>query len=287
MKIKDLGGKWFSVYTACLKKYRVKEAAAVARAYRPRKLYKYVSFSSTYWRDNTSKYQIPFNMPSQFNDPFDSRWFLNYDKIWSERFGEIGQRWQREDHFDDETYRCVIATNEEDLMYLHDLFCISCFSTTPYSNPMWGYYGEKHTGFCLEYDTALLPKEMQIMLPVVYTDVPFDASMLLDMRGIDDEYAFICPSLFKSAEWSHEKEWRIFIKNKNYTEPKILCAPNSITGVYFGFRAYSDERDELEMWAINNNIPVHQIERAYGTFELLSENIDDVRSEKPLKGLLI
>lgn len=289
MKINELGDAWLDVYTACLEKYRVKEAAAIARYYQPRKIYKYFSFTSKHWQNNVFDYQIVFNVPSSFNDPHDSRWFLDYDKILKERYKEIGEDWEKEALFsNDEMRKNMIQLYEEDLLYLHDLFCISCFSTTPYSSLMWGHYGNKHTGFCLEYDVSLLPNALRLLLPIVYIDVPFDASMILDMRDIDDKYAFICPSLFKSSEWKYEKEWRIFLPCNDEELPRIMTAPAAITGVYLGYRSYgAKERSELENWATENQISLHQIERLYGSFELVSDSIEDIRFAKKRKGLLI
>ena len=68
---------------------------------------------------------------------------------------------------------------------------------------------------------------------------PFDASMILDMRGIEDSLAMLCPYLFKSADWKYEKEWRIFVKNKSEgQQPLILNAPNAISRVYMGLKSY-------------------------------------------------
>ena len=103
-------------------------------------------------------------------------------------------------------------------------FFVSCFSTIQYSNPMWGHYADKHTGFCIEYDVSLLPKEMQLLLPVVYVERPYDASKILDMRDIDDKFACICPSLFKSIDWKYENEWRIFIPTKGNYETLVVPA---------------------------------------------------------------
>ena len=139
MKISDLGMHWPIAYEKCLYAYKMKEAAAIANYYKPTKVYKYYSFDSPYW-----EFEIAFNVPSKFNDPLDSRWFLNYKEILKARFEEDGEEWS------EEKYHIVSEQiYEEDLMYLRDLFFVSCFSTTPYSNPMWGHYSNKHTGFCL------------------------------------------------------------------------------------------------------------------------------------------
>ena len=56
-----------------------------------------------------------------------------------------------------------------------------------------------------------------------------------------------------------------------------------------GFYSYkfTEQRKAIENWARQKNIPMHQIERTYLSFALTSDNIDDIRSPKPIKGLLI
>ena len=284
MKISELGTNWPIAYEKCLYAFKMKEAAAIANYYKPKKVYKYYSFDSQYWKQNIFDFEIAFNVPSEFNDPLDSRWFLNYKEILKARFEDNGEEWS------EEKYHIVSEQlYEEDLMYLRDMFFVSCFSTTPYSNPMWGHYANKHTGFCLEYDVASLPKEMQLLLPVVYVEKPYDASKILDMRGIDDENARLCPSLFKSKDWIYENEWRAFISTKGSDETLVIPAVGSITGIYFGFYSYkfAQQRKTIESWASKESIPMHQIERSYLSFELTSDTIDDIRSSKPIKGLLI
>lgn len=284
MKISEFGDRWTIAYARCLYAFKMKEAAAIAKYYRPTKIYKYYSFNSPYWSKNIFDFEIAFNTPSSFNDPLDSRWFLNYEDILKARLKDIGEEWSKEKYGD-----VNITLYEEDLLYLHHLFFVSCFSTTPYSNLMWGHYSDKHTGFCLEYDVASFPKEMQLLLPVVYVNKPYDASKIIDMRGIDDKFATICPSLFKSMDWKYENEWRVFIPTNNNFKTLVIPAVGSITGIYFGLRSYefSEQRDKIEGWANEKSIPMYQIERSYLSFELTSDNIADIRSSKPIKGLLI
>lgn len=284
MKISELGDKWQTAYKQCLYSFKMREAAAIARHYRPTKIYKYYSLCSPYWSKNIFDFEIAFNVPSKFNDPLDSRWFLNYEDILKERFRDIGQEWSREKYGD-----INFTLYEEDLLYLRNKFLISCFSTTPHSNLMWGHYAEKHTGFCLEYDVALLPEEMQLVLPVVYVEKPYDASKILDMRGITDKYAPICPSLFKSMDWKYEKEWRVFIASNNIFDTKIIRAGGSITGIYFGLRSFEfcEQRNQIEAWANERNISIYQIERSYLSFDLISESMADIRSSNHMKGFLI
>ena len=124
-------------------------------------------------------------------------------------------------------------------------------------------------------------------MPVVYTDTPFDSSMILDMRGIDDKFASLCPLLFKSKDWAYEKEWRVILPGADYTIPHIVAVPHAITGVFLGINSYSNERDELEEWAERNGIPTHQMQRYYCSFDLVSDPISEIIEKHHHSGLLI
>lgn len=287
MKLSELGKDWFRAYEYCVRHYKTREAAAIAKHYRPQKLYKYYSFESMYWEENTFKSELAFNLPEDFNDPLDSRWFLDYETILRERFRDIGEDWSTSLIGDDSSFQSMIQLYEEDLMPLRNMFCLCCFSKTPSSNLMWGHYANKHTGFCLEYDVSRFPKECQVVLPVIYTEEPFDASMILDMRGIEDKYAALSPLLFKSKDWSYEKEWRAIISNDGGTIPIIKSVPGAISGVYLGLNAYGDNRNKLEEWADNNGIPAYQMERSYLSFDLIFELTSDIKANRSSKGFIV
>ena len=286
MKIPELGPKWFDAYENCLRHYQVKKAVAISRYYQPKKLYKYISFASSHWRENVFDGQIAFSLPSEFNDPFDSRWFLDYEKIIKSRFQREGETCPVE-LLNEESFQNYINLSEEDTLYIRYAYCLTCFSSTPHSNLMWGHYANKHKGVCLEYDLSRLPNSMKLIMPVVYTDKPFDATELWDMDRVDDQYAVLCPLLFKSADWSYEKEWRAIIRNKNYVTPYIEKTKNAITGIYYGFRAFGKERTEIEEWAKKNEIQTYQLERTYMSYDFLSEPMEDLRLNNSSKGLLI
>lgn len=93
MKIQELGDRWPKAYRYLLEHYQVIDAACIARCYRPKKIYKYYTFNSEYWEKNLYNGEICFNSPSCFNDPLDSRWFMDYDKLLSARFKKIGENW--------------------------------------------------------------------------------------------------------------------------------------------------------------------------------------------------
>ncbi len=289
MRIADLGDNWFHVYQRCLELYDVKRAIQISHFYKPKKLYKYFSFDN-YWIDNLKNGTIVFNSTYNFNDPLDSRWSLDYKYILKSRFKDVGQGTNFVNKFiNDIGKKRLITLYEEDLLYLHDLYRISCFSETPCSNLMWGHYADKHKGFCLEYDVEKLTKELPLLLPVVYTENPFDASDILDMRGIDDKFAVICPALFKSKDWSYEKEWRMIRFDRN-DEIELYNVPDAITGVFLGFNTFSsdvcDKVDKLEKIANEMNITIYRMERSYLSYDLVYSSISDIKNNNG-KGFMI
>lgn len=282
MKIEHLESQWKEVYIRLIEAYHVKPAVAVAQRYRPNKLYKYFNFDP-YWRKNIYGGEIVFNNPSNYNDPMDSRWFLDYERIVEERLKESNGRWN------DAEIRALVRQSiplyEEDLYYLRHLFKISCFSESPCSNLMWGHYADKHRGFCLEYDVEKLESQTSIMLPVIYSEKPFQAWRLIDKKGLDDEFLELIPFLYKSCDWSYEREWRTFIPAE-HDDIVIVPVSNCITGVYFGFKSYSDERTEIEEWAKENGITIYQMERTYCSYDFVYDVADDIKQKKSRKGLL-
>lgn len=286
MRIDELGPHWRKAYKHMADSYQTKYAAAIARYYRPKKLYKFFPFDPQYWRRNIFHGDLVFNYPSSYNDPMDSRWFLDYEKIVKERYKDAGEEWNDEEIKN--LMKCAIPLYEEDLSYLRYLFQISCFSESPCSNLMWGHYGGKHRGFCLEYDVERLALEFPLMLPVIYTQEPFQAWQLIDKRGIDEDLLVeITPYLYKSRDWSYEQEWRVFIppreKDKDTT---IISVQNCITGIFFGLRSFPEERREIEEWAKGHEVTVYQMERIYGSYDFVYDRVDDLRQGKK-KGLLL
>ncbi len=283
MKISELGEKWQDAYEYCILNFKAKEAMSIARHYRPKRIYKYFSFESTYWKKN-AKGDVAFCHPSSFNDPMDSRWFLNYERIIDMRFGKEGAAIEL---VGGEVFSIMKRGYETDFMWLQDMFSVSCFSLTPYSNPMWGHYSSKHFGFCVEYDVDKMDLKNKILAPVLYSDTPFDASKLVDKVGIDDDFSNVCPLVVKSKDWIYEKEWRVFMQNIPENDVVVENMQSAITGIYFGLKSIgSYKRTVVESWAKKQRIPCYQIERDYCSFELISDTIEDVREGK-IKGFIL
>ena len=131
-------------------------------------------------------------------------------------------------------------------------FLTTCLSETSSSILMWSHYADKHTGFCIEYDFNLLPKEEMYLLEylkkVAYKDrFPKlqQTSLVQVVRkranpsfeadpSITQATADVCMEAIvtKNSAWCYEKEWRlVFPKENEGHQQKIPCATKIILGV--------------------------------------------------------
>ena len=112
-----------------------------------------------------------------------------------------------------------------------DILKVSCFCETNTSIPMWAYYGHNHTGLCLEYDISLLKDSQYVkhFFPITYT------------QDRDNENVHF----HKSAEWQHEKEWRVIVSDFEDDYLPLDC----VSAIYFGERFdFSDNSFEKCIW---------------------------------------
>jgi len=287
MKISELSSCWKEVYRISLERFEFVEAAKLATYYKPPYLYKYFSFDE-FWEDNIFNGSICLNTARNFNDPLDAKWFIDYESVIRARYEKEGISWT-ESGISEEFMQNNVQLYEEDLIYLQNLFRIACFSETPYSNLMWGHYAQKHQGFCLEYNTNKISLDLGILMPVLYTEKPYNASMLFDK---EDAYIYDCgcPVVFKSNDWKYEKEWRLLERNFSREDnPKIVSIKDSITGIYLGLnfvrRLGLDEMKKLEIWAAENKIEIYLMEKSYKSYDLVADTLKDVRSSRN-KGII-
>jgi hypothetical protein len=108
---------------------------------------------------------------------------------------------------------------------------VSCFSKNNLNLLMWSHYADSHQGFCLEFDSSILP--FSKAFEVTYkSEIPNISSDILMSEQIGTESIEKLLS-FKSIEWKHEQELRIFHQesNKSYFYPS-----NSLKAIYFGIR---------------------------------------------------
>lgn len=261
----------------------------------PQKLYKYQSFytvdgtKNPYWPENmTGTFHL--SLAKDFEDNNDCKPFINIDKVL--------------DHI--KTILCEspsgyaqiqAAINEAKQYITEDLITniidnfqsqirIGCFTTSLGNTNMWNKYSDSSRGYCIEYDTALNDLFLSSTLPVLYSDHPYDSSLIfadflileLLRKGknrtkenqydrFNGEYSKLCkatyvPLFVKQEElWAFEQEYRMFIlKHRTLPSGKALKQKdilddsgnlnlsNAITGIYLGNR-FKDNPDAERIYS--------------------------------------
>ncbi|NHH86572.1 hypothetical protein CDPAHKCJ_01713 [Cobetia sp. MB87] len=231
----------------------------------PSKIYKFINL------DNMSRViksiednKIYLNSPSNFNDPYDSmcklsiarllivirrqaklhkaikeRLNFNYCKNTSQDISLKLKTFKKEQREN--------LDNEKDriLNRFKDILLISCFTEDYQSVLMWAHYAKNHTGICIEYDISGL-NELHILRrglhPVIYNNKMIDITSLI-FRQLNNQpinlLLILKSTIYKSINWSYEKEWRLLIKksSNNY-----IIAPKP-TKIFLGSKI--DGNNEL------------------------------------------
>lgn len=174
----------------------------------------------------------------------------------------------------------VIRCDYEDYCNkLKNTFRTSCFTTTPYSQLMWGgSYADCHRGFCIEY--TILPEDnkyreiYQNLFPMIYCKTrPNMTERLIKLQdkeitmdGLWDIYSH--GALRKSIDWAFQNEWRLLlpISSKEISDYNVRFFP--ITKVFLGNRMSPKKRSEIIEICKSNSIPYVGVMRNPNIFEM-------------------
>ena len=198
------------------------------------------------------------------NDNFIMRFIIEFNK--SKDFGlAVGKAMQKE-------YKEFIAS-------LKAIFRTVCFSTTPYSQLMWGgAYADNHRGFCLEY--SILPNEKSYeeiyynLFPLIYCKIRPEMSCKL--MGLQDEkitkemlWAIYSNGVLrKSMDWAFQNEWRLVLPMKNDKTINYNVKFFPITKVFLGNRMSYDNRKVIIDICHEKNIPYIGVKRKNSLYEM-------------------
>lgn len=168
--------------------------------------------------------------------------------------------------------------------YLKNIFRITCFATTPYSQLMWGgSYADCHRGFCIEYtilpDNELYRDIYLNLFPMIYCkkreDITERIVRLQDRQWNEDDLwdIYLNGVLRKSFDWAFQNEWRLLMpmKHKDASDYNIQFFP--ITKVFLGNRMPKDKRREIIDICNKKSIPYIGVVRNPGIFEMQSCNV--------------
>lgn len=161
---------------------------------------------------------------------------------------------------------------------LKKTFRTVCFTTTPYSQLMWGgMYANCHKGFCVEYN--IIPNEQRFndifnnLYPVIYCKTrPNMAKRLVGMKDKPPTTETLWDLYFhgvlrKSIDWAFQNEWR-FVLPRNYYNGNYNVEFFPISKVYLGNRMSPERRKEIISICHEKNIPYTGVTRNPEVFEM-------------------
>lgn len=154
-------------------------------------------------------------------------------------------------------YQDVESIVESAIKYMRQQTHVACFSETIRSVTMWSHYADSHKGFALEYDMREYMTQCDKceknkdcpnriftnLYPVIYSRKRYDATSFVDYYVglsygfspiLDDVSFFNKAALYKSPQWSYEKEWRLFLGRKNAHNLPCLTVNLRPTAIYYG-----------------------------------------------------
>lgn len=139
---------------------------------------------------------------------------------------------------------------------------ISCFSECPDSLLMWSHYAGIHTGICIEYNFSNLPitdYANRFVYPVIYAQNFYDATTLLKECSYAPVILPLLASLYKSPEWSYEKEWRMVVAGGLLERDSYFKVPTP-SAIYLGSRINEEDKTKLIQIARSKGIEVGQMQ---------------------------
>ncbi len=199
----------------------------------------------------------------------------------AELSGQDSKKIDKELHDIDANLKLVLRDIKEGI---NKSFAISCFSETPDNVLMWSHYGNKHTGFCVEYDFNKC-KDLDALIrlfPVQYSEnrpsIPASLFDLDDLKNIKVAVSNKCiPDLMmlllsKSDVWQYEKEWRIIGDQAYLIDGHIQFLP-IVSGIYAGANISDGNLSKLICIAKIKKVKLHKYSLDNDKYKLNLEQI--------------
>lgn len=293
--------KWIKEYIKIignvkLKSEKIEDAFLIKYEHIPDKLYRFRPCNK-YALDCLFNSQLYLSSPSNFNDPYDAKPLFNPDIVVELALMNkyVKNCLCKIVGTDDIHSKLFIGRVKKLMSKLQNLLIqeneklgIACFSENDYSNIlMWSHYADCHKGFCLEYDYSKIESENNLtrfICPVVYSDKIYDLSkhifMMIKSYAHPNKPSFnnivnmsIVP-LYKSKEWSYEKEWRL-VYNKELLKINNPCIDFiKPCAIYLGTNIQSKYRSALINYAKTKNIDIFDVLQKGNEYKLVQQKIN-------------
>lgn len=241
--------------------------------YMPQYLYKYCDFNGEYWSGRLDKGELYFSPANKLNDL--SEGYPKIDLKEALREGTklnksvkqgYGIPEKKKLNLNNEQVKEILGGFQEDIR-------IASLSEINNSDSMWDRYADKHKGFCIEYDVRKMSDLKRNMLyKVLYEkekpDITNSVANLSDGAGL-------VSIIFKSNDWTSEKEWRMFKIHKCGTEKEAIkyYFRKEIKAVYLGMNCEEKNKSIIIEWAKKEKKEIYQMSNSYEKYELDSTRI--------------
>lgn len=251
-------------------------------------LYKYYG-NLDYARDLISNRRIHFELPSSYNDIFDSAITIAENSLKNicntsynlcdmvrkngylpPKYNKAIEKCREEIHCDcfslDDMLEFICeecpATDKHLLAktFIETMFPnrkiqadnnkITCFSENNTSLLMWAYYANNHKGVCLKFNLDHDPSLKKHCYKVNYTD------QLTNLHNFDVYFQ-------KSTQWFHEQEWRIVCDTKQEFIPI-----HSLDGIILGCRMCEEDKKSFIQLAKENHVKLFFTRPSQTKYEL-------------------
>ena len=211
----------------------------------PSRLYKYESFTAQAL-ENLKNHSVYFASPSGFNDPYDCAVSPSVKEPNDADVMRIRDHYLAKDELPEQVRtqfeqldiaglrimllrqgQTVLDKAVEEFLSRRG---VTCFSERNDSLLMWGHYGGRFKGFCLEFRTEHPPltKARKVQYAEEMPQVDLLPLLCSDEQGTDEVLNLYCTKAF---DWHYEKEWRCIHDRAGtlYTYPA-----EALTGIYIG-----------------------------------------------------
>ena len=230
----------------------------------PSRLYKYESFTAQAL-ENLKNHSVYFASPSCFNDPYDCavspgvkepgdrdvERIRNYYLAKADVPENVRSQFER---LDVASMRAMLLRQgqsvlDEAVKEFLSTRGVTCFSERNDSLLMWGHYGGRFKGFCLEFRTDFPPltKARQVRYAEEMPQVDLIPLLCSDEEDSCEVLDLYCT---KALDWHYEKEWRCIHDKAGtlYTYPA-----EALTGICIGPDAAFASFEILALIIMNQN----------------------------------
>ncbi len=259
----------------------------------PSRLYKYQPFN-TQTLANLKQASIWFSAPINLNDPYDCALAgVDPDKLSDSDFQaaldyvlrrrQIAPKLKAEmcpDGTPTPQFRETLVNSLQDAFewqrkIRREQRGIACFSEHFDDIMMWSHYADGHRGFCLEFDTLIMPfsTAKQVSYRDTFPSVPVNLLFADHAAGHDDsdnELLLDAFVLTKAPCWSYEREWRVMHMeaSKLYT-----YGYHALTGLYFGAAMPNEQKEIISLVLHGAPTQFHEMLRDDRSFRLHSRPV--------------